>query len=231
MIKEELQFISSLESASPMFTADTLTFQEFMAREKLPLATIQNAVLEFLRGRNDAAVFGAQAVNAYVKEPRMTQDIDLLSPRAEELAHELRDHVNQKFHIAVRVRKIGEGKGFRLYQGYTRRVQKSGNRYLVDIRPVAALPPTKRISKVLVVTPAELIASKVIAYHQRRGKPKSGTDWRDLAMLLLAFPELKRDSGAVLERLQAAGVDQAALEVWTELVAQEITSSNEEDEF
>lgn len=206
-----------------MLTADTLTFQEFMAREKLPLATIQNAVLEFLRGRNDAVVFGAQAVNAYVKEPRMTQDIDLLSPRAEDLAYELRDHLNQKFHIAVRVREIGEGKGYRLYQ-----VQKSGNRHLVDVQPVDALPPNKRISKVLVVTPAELIASKVIAYHQRRGKPKSGTDWRDLAMLLLTFPELKSDSGPVSDRLQAVGVEQAVLEVWRELVAQEIKAPDDE---
>jgi hypothetical protein len=214
-----------------MFNADVLTFQEFMAREKLPLATIQNAVLEFLRGRNDAVVFGAQAVNAYVKEPRMTQAVDLLSPRAEELAKELQYHLKEKFHIAVRVREIGEGKGHRLYQGYARRVQKSGNRHLVDIRPVAALPPNKRIAKILVVTPAELIASKVIAYHQRRGKPKSGTDWRDLAMLLLTFPELKRETGPVVERLQAAGVEQAVLEVWKELVTQEMKPAADEDEF
>jgi hypothetical protein len=48
-------------------------------REPLPLATIHQAVLEFLRGRDDAVVFGAQAVNAYVGEPRMSQDIDLVS--------------------------------------------------------------------------------------------------------------------------------------------------------
>ena len=41
--------------------------------ETLPLASIQEAVLEFLRGRNDAVVFGAQAVNAYVPEPRMSK--------------------------------------------------------------------------------------------------------------------------------------------------------------
>ena len=208
-----------------MFSADVLTFQEFMAREKLPLATIQNAVLEFLRGRHDVAVFGAQAVNAYVKEPCMTQDVDLLSPRAEEFAKELQSYLKERFHIAVRISEIGEGKGYRLYQ-----VQKSDNRHLVDIRPVESLPPTKRISKVLVVVPAELIAGKVIAYHQRRGKPKSGTDWRDLAMLLLTFPELKRDAGPVFERLKAMGVDQAVLEVWKELVAQEIQSA-EDDEF
>jgi hypothetical protein len=60
--------------SSPMFDAGVLTFQEFLMREPLPLATIQNAVLEFLRGRDDVVVFGAQAVNAYVGEPRMTQE-------------------------------------------------------------------------------------------------------------------------------------------------------------
>lgn len=96
-----------------MFSAGTLTFQEFMAREKLPLATIQNAVLEFLRDRKDVAVFGAQAVNAYVKEPRMTQDIDLLSARAEGLAREIQQYLRQQFRIAMRVREIGKGKGYR----------------------------------------------------------------------------------------------------------------------
>ena len=66
-------------------------------QESLPLATIQNAVLEFLRDREDAVVFGAQAVNAYVGDPRMTQDIDLLSTRAEDLAQELRDYLNKSF--------------------------------------------------------------------------------------------------------------------------------------
>ncbi len=196
-----------------------------MAREKLPLTTIQNAVLEFLRDRKDAVVIGTQAVNAYVKEPRMTQEIDLLSTRADDLAREIQEYLRQQFRIAVRVREIGKGKGYRLYQ-----VQKPRNRHLVDIRPVATLPPTKRISKVLVVTPPELIANKVISYHQRRGKPKSGTDWRDLAMLLLTFPELKHKSGPVLERLQAAEVDPAILSVWNELVTQEITPADD-DEF
>jgi len=70
-----------------MFSPGILTFQEFAMQEPLPLATIQEAVLEFLRGRDDVAVFGAQAVNAYVHEPRMTQDIDLLSPRSTDPSH------------------------------------------------------------------------------------------------------------------------------------------------
>jgi hypothetical protein len=209
-----------------MLNVDVLTFGEFVRRESLPLATIQNAVLEFLRGRDDAILSGAQAVNAYVDEPRMTQDIDLLSPRAVELAQELWDYLSKRFHIAVRVHKIGEGRGYRLYQ-----VQKPSNRHLVDVRSVAKLPLAQRIEQVLVAAPAELIASKVIAYHQRRGKPKSGTDWRDLAMLLLTFPELKRDSGPVVDRLEAAGADPAVLTVWKELVAQEIQPTDEDDEF
>jgi len=44
-----------------MLNAGTLTFEEFAMREELPLATIHEAVLDFLRGRDDAVVFGAQA--------------------------------------------------------------------------------------------------------------------------------------------------------------------------
>lgn len=81
------------------------------------------------------------------------------------------------------------------------------------------------------MAPAELVASKVVAFHQRRGKPKSGTDWRDLAMLLLAFPELKAASGPVAESLKSAGVDAKILEVWQEVVAQDIQPPEEDDEF
>ena len=186
-------------------------------REPLPLATIQETLLEFLRGREDVAVFGAQAVNAYVDEPRMTQDIDLLSLRARELAEELRELLSQKFHIAVRVREVGQGKGFRIYQ-----VQKTGNRHLVDVRPVAQLPETRTIEGIKVLSPAELIASKVVSYNARRGKPKSGTDWRDLAILLLTFPELKSETSEVTEILQNSSASESVLPVWRELVAQEI---------
>jgi hypothetical protein len=96
---------------------------------------------------------------------------------------------------------------------------------------VATLPPAERIADVLVIAPAELVASKVIAYHRRRGNPKSGTDWRDLAMLFLTFPELKRDPGPVGDCLRAAAADPAVLTVWKELVAQEIQPVDEEDEF
>ncbi len=53
-----------------MFGDGSLTFQEFATREPLPLATIHDAVLEFLRGRDDAVLYGAQAMNAYVAELR-----------------------------------------------------------------------------------------------------------------------------------------------------------------
>jgi hypothetical protein len=166
-----------------MFDIGTLTFREFMMGESLPLVTIQQAVLEFLRGRDDVVVFGAQAVNAYVDAPRMTQDLDLLSPQAEALAQELRTYLRQRFHIAVRVRQVSQGRGYRVFQ-----VRKPRNRYLVDIRVVESLPAAQRLAAVLVIVPVELIASKVQAYYQRRGRPKSGTDWRDLALLLLTFP-------------------------------------------
>lgn len=190
-------------------------------RESLPLARIQEAVLEFLRGRDDAILFGAQAVNAYVNEPRMTQDIDLLSIRAAHLAEELREHLSVKFHIALRVREVAGGKGFRVYQ-----VRKEGNRHLVDVRAVDAMPQTNSIAEIKVLTPAGLIASKVVSYAARRGKPKAGTDWRDLAMLLLTFPDLKSEAGAVADYLKDAGED--VQQVWRELANQDIGIESED---
>ena len=195
-------------------------------REQLPLAAIHDAVLEFLRGREDAVLFGAQAVNAYVAEPRMSQDIDLVSTRADELAEELREHLSERFHIAIRVRAISDGKGYRLFQ-----VQKPRNRHLVDLRMVKSLPHAERIADVLVTAPADLIAQKVISYHARRGQPKAGTDWRDLAMLLLTFPELKQEQGAVGRTLRSAGVKDDVMQTWRELVAQELMEPGDDNEF
>lgn len=195
-------------------------------REQLPLSAIHDAVLEFLRGRNDVVVFGAQAVNAYVDEPRMSQDIDLLTTRAEELAEELRQYLSDRFRIAVRVRTIGAGKGYRLFQ-----IQKPRNRHLVDVRNTDLLPRAERIEDVLVISPPELIAHKVISYHARRGQPKSGTDWRDLAMLLLTFPELKKDEGAVSEALVSIGANESVRQAWRELAAQELRPPAEDAEF
>ncbi|HLM01661.1 MAG TPA: nucleotidyl transferase AbiEii/AbiGii toxin family protein [Pyrinomonadaceae bacterium] len=209
-----------------MLNADVLTFQEFSMRETLPLSKIQEAVLEFLQGRDDAVLFGAQAVNAYVSEPRMTQDVDLLSVRAKDLAEELRAHLSEKFHIAVRVREIGEGKGFRIYQ-----TRKEGNRHLVDLRAVSELPNAKTIENVLVLSPAELIASKVVSYHSRKGKPKSGTDWRDLAVLLLQFSELKSETSEVGKILRRRGVDEKIFDVWREIVAQDLQIEDEDEDL
>ena len=194
-------------------------------REPLPLAAVHEAVLDFLRGRDDVVVFGATAVNAYVNEPRMTQDIDLMSPRAAELAEEMRAHLNERFHIAVRVQVIGEGKGYRIFQ-----VRREDNRHLVDVRQVPTLPEAERIDDVPVITAAELIARKVISYHSRRGQPKAGTDWRDLAFLLLTFPNLKTESGVVAEIMNSLGA-QEELATWRELARQDISEPDEDAEF
>jgi hypothetical protein len=209
-----------------MFGDGSLTFQEFLMREPLPLATIQDAVLEFLRGVNDAALFGAQAVNAYVDEPRMTQDVDVLSTRAGEFAEELKDHLNLKFQVAIRIREVAGGRGFRLFQ-----IQKNGNRHLVVVRAVQSLPPIRRLDDVQVASPAELIASKVIAYVSRKGQPKSFSDRRDLAALLLKFPQLKVDDGEVHERLVAAGADEGSHHAWRELVAEAIMPENDDEGY
>jgi hypothetical protein len=209
-----------------MLNAGVLTFQEFAMSEPLPLATIHEAVLDFLRGRADAVVFGATAVNAYVAESRMTQDIDVMSTRAADLAEELRAYLSERFHIAARVREVNKGKGYRIFQ-----IQKTGNRHLVDLRSVDTLPSSQTISEVKVLAPTELIARKVISYSSRRGQPKAHSDMRDLTMLLLAFPDLKQDSGPVRDALTALGANDQDIASWIQLVAEEIKTPDEDSEF
>lgn len=195
-------------------------------RDPLPLATIHAAILEFLRAREDAVLFGAQAVNAYVDEPRMTQDVDILSTRPRELAEELRAHLAAEFTIATRVREVSGGKGFRIYQ-----VRQPKNRHLADVRPVTALPPTHVIGGIRVPTLEELIAQKVISLTLRSAQPKGDTDRRDVKVLLLAYPALKAETGAVHERLLANGARAEALREWREIVATAIEEPGEDDEF
>jgi hypothetical protein len=133
-------------------------------------------------------------------------------------------YLSNLFHITVRIRTVAQGQGFRLYQ-----LRKEGNRHLVDIRQTDTLPASQAIAGIQVLAPADLIASKVISYYQRRGKPKSGTDWRDLALLLLTFPTLKTETGEVAALLQNSGVEQEILDLWLEFVAQEI--SPEDDDY
>lgn len=206
-----------------MLNADVLTFQEFVMHEALPLSKIHEAVLEFLQGREDVVLFGAQAVNAYVSEPRMTQDVDLLSTRAKDLAEELRFYLGEKFHIAVRIREVVEGKGFRVYQ-----LRSEGNRHLVDLRAIETLPNSETIENIKVLSPVELIASKAISYHSRKGKPKAGTDYRDLGMLLLRFDSLKDE---VTKLLQTKNIGEGILKTWTEIAKQDFRFEDEDEDL
>ncbi len=195
-------------------------------REPLPLATIHDALLEFLRGRDDAVLFGAHAVNAYVEEPRMTQDVDLLSTRAADLAEEVRSFLAQRFTIAVRVRVVAHGNGFRIFQ-----LRQPKNRHLADVRQVAALPPRQRVMDVSVPLVEELIAQKIISYTNRQEKPKGDTDRRDLKVLLLAYPMLKTEAGPVADRLREDNADRRAFEEWRRLVVSRIVPEDDQDGY
>src|SRR5687768_15830030 len=168
-----------------MFGDGPLTLREFAMREPLPLAQVHDLILNFLRNRDDAVLFGAQAVNAYVDEPRMTQDVDILSTRAKALAEELRAHLAATFKIAVRIREVAGGEGFRIYQ-----LREPKNRHLADVRQIEAFPPTQLVAEVRVPTPEELIAQKVVSLSTRSAQPKGDTDRRDLKVLLLTYPHL-----------------------------------------
>ena len=191
--------------------------------ESAPLALIQEAVLEFLQDRNDAVVFGAQAVNAYVDEPRMSQDVDILALDATALAEEILAFLSERFKIAVRLRVVASGRGLRIYQ-----VRKPKNRHLVDIRSVDRLPACQRLERILVPTPAELIGQKLVSMVSRSTTAKGMTDVADLRRLLLAFPELKTEQGIVADTLHTSGASATVLDAWRDLVAQAIDPEDDD---
>ena len=93
---------------------------------------------------------------------------------------------------------------------------------------VAELPNAETIENILVLSPVELIASKVISYHSRKGKPKAGTDFRDLGMLLLQFPNLMKE---VTKLLQLKNVGDTVLETWVEIEKQDFQIEDEDQDL
>lgn len=204
--------------------SECLSFREYQLNEQLPLSILHQAILDFLKGRLDAVLFGAHAVNAYAGDPRATQDVDILSTRALELAEELRTSLSQSFHIAVRIRTAEQGPGLRIYQ-----VRKGdlGNRHLVDLRQVDRLPASRLLAGLQVIDLPSLVAAKVVASYKRRGRPKAMTDSRDIAILLLHFPELKCADGSISALLAD---EELGIKVeWQDWVAREILP--EEDDY
>ncbi|MBI2433485.1 MAG: hypothetical protein HYV26_11505 [Candidatus Hydrogenedentes bacterium] len=205
-----------------MFGEGSLTFQEFVMQEPLPITTVQQAVFRFLKGRDDVVMFGAHAVNAYVSEARMSQDVDIMAVNAKEIAEALRSFLAAEFHIAVRVRRVKEGIGYRIYQ-----LRKPENRHLADIRNVERLPQSKLVDGVQVLTPELTIAGKVNASWQRRNHPKSDTDRRDIRYMLLAFPEWRKHPEKITVLLLAAGAAEGAIQLWNELAAGPLDAHDE----
>jgi hypothetical protein len=209
-----------------MFGDGPLTFREFATREPYPLAMVHDAVLGFLRHRDDCALCGSQAINAYIDDPRMTQDVDIVSPRAMDLAEEIRQILDEQFEMALKVRTVRDGLCQRIYQ-----VRQPKHRNLVDVYRVNSLPPSRRIQEVLVLTPPELIAAKILCICRPLRRTKRFLDLADVQKLLLEIPELKTEEGPVAECLRATGTSDAVMAAWKDLVAQEILSEDEDAKF
>ena len=200
-----------------------LTVREVMTHEEIPLADVFREVGRFLIGREDVVLFGAQAVNVYAETERMTQDVDVMSTRAEAVTEELRRLLSERFRMAMPVRVVVPGVGYRLYQ-----VREPKNRHLVDVRQADVLPAFRVVEGMRVVAPEELVAMKVLAMVARRGRPKELSDRLDVSRLLLALPDLKRDEGAVSERLHAMGAPDAALNLWRDVVREPNLADDED---
>ncbi len=206
-----------------MFGDGPLTFQEFARREPVPLARIHDALLEFLEDREDAVLIGLHAVNAYVDTPQMTDDFEIVSTSAKELAEELRAYLSERFAFTVRVRPVRGGAGYRLYQK-----RQPENRHLVELRLVERLPPAQRVEDVLVLSPPDLVADTVMSMVAGQHTPNGMMHWAETHGMLLAFPKLKSEEGPVAERLRAAKAPPEVLAAWKQLVIEEMLPDDED---
>ena len=143
----------------------------------------------------------------------------------EAFSEELCKHLHDELNIAVRVRGVASGKGYRIYQ-----LRTPTNRHLVDIRQVETLPAFQLIDDIRVVEPVALLALKVISMTERPHTPKGLTDQADLMRLLITFPQYKCIDSPVVEVLKRHSAKAIAYTAWSNLVAQEI-QPDEEDEY
>ena len=181
--------------------------------EPLPLYRLHEAIFDFCRGRPQLTIFGAQAVNIYTSEPRMTQDVDIFSPTPRETAEELATALHEAFRIAVRVREIAGGKAYRVYQ-----LRNDGNRHLADVRvPEFSLDDSVERQGIRYASLPLMVALKALALSKRRMAPKGGTDLADVRRMLLARPELRAKDGPVAEAITRIGGGEDVVRVWEEL--------------
>jgi hypothetical protein len=188
------------------------------------LADVYRLSMSLLGERSDTALFGSHAVNMYVDPPRATADVDFMSTGAEDFANELRDRLADQFHVAVRVRVVARGSGFRVYQ--IRRPPEQ-NRHLVDVRQVDELPTTRQVDGVRVIAPADMVLLKLVSFVARRHTDKGISDRLDLHRMLLAFPEFRSRASAVSTRLRDAPED--VQRAWREILSEPMERADDDE--
>jgi hypothetical protein len=203
-------------------------------KEPLPLALVHEAILDFCRGRADACVFGAQALNRHTGVPRMTQDVDIMAETPETFASELARHLAQRFphEMAARVREVRRGEltlGYRVYQ--SRSAERGGNRHLADIRALDVPREHLAEHEGIRYTDAPLtMAMKAAAAAARSNQAKRLQDSADLAQLMIAHPEVTADALAPL--WDGLGAPPGARVLFEEILARgNLQAETDEDSF
>jgi len=153
--------------------------------EPLPLATIHEAVLEFLRNRNDAALFGAQAVMLTWMSRRMT-GWDILSTPPVIWPRKLRGHLAKAFTSPHEFAKWPRERDSASINFASQRIAtwRCAGRLM-------RFPPTQLVAEDARAHAGGIDRAKSDWPTTRgRANRKGGTDSRDLMLLLLAFPHL-----------------------------------------
>ena len=155
-----------------------MTVREYLNKTEVTVETIQREVLDFISGRQDIVVIGAWGVNmhASLNDQRHTNDIDVVTVNAREIANLIASHLHQRLGIAARIRECKHV--FRVYRKLNGRTQ-----HLVDILGSKTLPDHCSIGGIMVATVASLIKMKEFSEKQRSDPRKKLLDQADLISL------------------------------------------------
>jgi hypothetical protein len=75
------------------------------------------------------------------------------------------------------------------------------------------------------------VAMKVCAFARRRLTPKGATDLADLRRLLLAYPDLRSESGPVADALKTVSGTPEAVKAWIELTHEPAIGDDEDEGY
>lgn len=209
-----------------MFGDGSLSFQEFIAKEPHPIWVVQDVIFEALENRVDVVMTGSHAVNAYVDEARWAEDVDVLARDTKAVAQQLADYIEARLPMELEVTHAVKRDAL-----IVRQANRDRGRRFVHVHEVAEFPAYRVIQGVRVLEPAITVAHKMLTLARRWSSATAGIDRRDVAYMLLAFPEFKNMEGPVSDAFAELEASPKTMELWKEIVEAPLLPEDDDEGY